>query len=61
MLEGSARLVVEQVVGTLSQVVFSLLDVLHLVINTILGEVVALSLKGATDHGLSFVVLALLQ
>jgi hypothetical protein len=37
-------------VGTLSLVVLSLLDVLHLVINTSLGEVVVLSLRGATDH-----------
>jgi hypothetical protein len=41
--------------------VLSLLDVLHLVINTSLGEVVALSLRGATDHAFLFVVLVLLQ
>jgi hypothetical protein len=45
----------------LSLVVLSLLDVLHLVINTSLGEVVALSLRGATDHAFLFVVLVLLQ
>jgi hypothetical protein len=45
----------------LESVVLSLLDVLHLVINTSLGEVAVLSLRGATDHGLSFVVLVLLQ
>jgi hypothetical protein len=36
-------------VGTLSLVVLSLLDVLRLMINTSLGEVTVLSLKGATD------------
>jgi hypothetical protein len=35
--------------------------VLHLVINTSLGEVTVLSLRGATNHCLSFVVLVLLQ
>jgi hypothetical protein len=61
MLEGSILSVVEQMVGTLSLVALSLLGVLHLVINTSLGEVVALSLRGAIDHSLSFVVLVLLQ
>jgi hypothetical protein len=61
MLEGSVLSVVEQMVSTLSLVVLSLLDVLHLVINTSLGEVAALSLRGAMDHGLSFVALILLQ
>jgi hypothetical protein len=42
-------------------VMLSLLDVLHLVINTSLGEVAALSLGGATDHTFLFVVLVLLQ
>jgi hypothetical protein len=37
MLEGSVLSVVEQMVSTLSLVVLSLLDVLHLVINTSLG------------------------
>jgi hypothetical protein len=60
MLEGSVLSVVEQMVSTLSLVVLSLLDVLHLVINTSLGEVAVLSLREATDHGLSFVVLVLL-
>jgi hypothetical protein len=45
----------------LMSVVLSLLDVLHLVINTSLGEVAVLSLRGATDHRFSFVVLVLLQ
>ena len=61
MLEGSARLVVEQVVGALSLVVLSLLDVLHLVINTSLGEVAALSLRGVMDHVFPFMVLVLPQ
>jgi hypothetical protein len=61
MLEGSVLSVVEQMVGTLSLAVLSLLDVLHLVINTSLGEVAVLSLRGATDHRFSFVVLVLLQ
>jgi hypothetical protein len=43
-----------------TMVVLSLLDVLHLVINTSLGEVAVLSLRGATDHCLPFVVLVLL-
>jgi hypothetical protein len=61
MLEGSVLLVVEQMVSTSSLVVLSLLNVIHLVINTSLGEVAVLSLRGATDHCLSFVVLVLLQ
>jgi hypothetical protein len=61
MLEGSVLSVVEQMVGTLSLVVLSLLDILHLVINTSLGEVIGLSLRGATDHRFSFVVHVLLQ
>jgi hypothetical protein len=61
MLEGSVLSVVEQMVGTLSLVVLSLLDVLHLVINTSLGEVAVLSLRGGTDHRFSFMVLVLLQ
>jgi hypothetical protein len=61
MLEGSVLSVAEQMVCTLSLVALSLLGVLHLVINTSLGEVAALSFNGATDHGLSFVVLVLLQ
>jgi hypothetical protein len=42
--------VVVLVVGLESLQVVSLLDVLHLVINTSLGEVAALSLRGAIDH-----------
>jgi hypothetical protein len=49
------------VVGLESLQVVSLLDVLHLVINTSLGEVATLSLKGATDHAFPIVVVVLLQ
>jgi hypothetical protein len=61
MMVGSVSLVVVQVVGVLSLVVLRLLDVLLLVIDTSLEEVAALSLRGATDHGLPFVVLVLLR
>jgi hypothetical protein len=61
MLEVSTVSVVEQMVGALSLVVLSLLDVLHLEINTSLGEVAVLSLRGATDHVFLFVVLVLPQ
>jgi hypothetical protein len=61
ILEGSVLSVVEQMVGTLSLVVLSFLDVLHLVINTSLGEVVVLSLSGGTGHRFSFMELVLLQ
>jgi hypothetical protein len=60
-LEGSARLVMEQVIGALSLVMLSLLDVLHFVINMRLGEVTVLSLRGATYHTFPFVVLVVLQ
>jgi hypothetical protein len=60
MLEGSFLSVVEHMVSTLGLVVLNLLDVLHLVINTSVGEVAVLSLRGTMDHGLSFVVLTLL-
>jgi hypothetical protein len=61
VLIGLVPLVVVQVIGVLSLVVVCLLDVLHLVINTSLGEVAALSPRGATDHVFLFVVLVLLQ
>jgi hypothetical protein len=61
MLEGSVLSVVEQMVSTVNLVVLSLLDVLHLVINTSLGEVAVLSLRGAMEHCLSFVILVLLH
>jgi hypothetical protein len=53
-------LVMVQMVGSLSLVV-CLIDSLHLVVNMSLGEVVDLSLKGATYHVFPFVVLILLQ
>jgi hypothetical protein len=56
----SVPLVVMLVVGMLCLVVLRLLDAFHLVVYTSLGDVVALSLRGAADHGLSFVVLVLL-
>jgi hypothetical protein len=61
MLVVSVPLVMMQMVDTLSLVVLSLMDVLDLMINTSLGEVAALSLRGATDHAFFFVVLVLLQ
>jgi hypothetical protein len=60
MLVVSVPLVMVQMVDTLSLVVLSLLHVLFLVINTSLGEVAVLSLRGATDHAFLFVVLVLL-
>jgi hypothetical protein len=44
-----------------AMVVLSLLDVLHLVINTSFGEVAVLSLRRATDHAFPFVVVVPLQ
>jgi hypothetical protein len=41
--------------------VVSLLDVLHLVLNTRVGGVVALRWRGGTVHGLPFVAFVLLQ
>jgi hypothetical protein len=58
---GLFQVVVVLVVGLESLQVVSLLDVLHLVINTSLGEVAALSLKEATDHAFPIVVVILLQ
>jgi hypothetical protein len=49
------------VVGLESWQVVSLLDVIHLMINTSLGEVTALSLRGATDHAFPIMVVVLLQ
>jgi hypothetical protein len=43
-----------------TMVVLSLLDVLHIVINTSLGEVAVLSLRRATDHAFPFVVVVTL-
>jgi hypothetical protein len=58
---GLLQEVVVLVVGLESLQVVSLLDVLHLVINTSLGEVAALSLRGATDHAFSIMVVVLLK
>jgi hypothetical protein len=58
---GLLQEVVAPVVGLESLQMVSLLDVLHLVINTSLGEVAALSLRGATDHTFPIVVVVLLQ
>jgi hypothetical protein len=44
-----------------TMVVLSLLDVLHLVINTSLGEVIVLSLRRVTDHTFPFVVVVPFQ
>jgi hypothetical protein len=54
-------LIMVHVMGMLSLAVVCLLDVLHLVINTSFGEVLALSLRGVTGHVFPFVVLVLLQ
>jgi hypothetical protein len=58
---GLVPLVMVQVMGMFSLAVVCLLDVLHLLNNTSLGEVATLSLKGAMDHVFPFVVLVLLQ
>jgi hypothetical protein len=60
-LVGSVLLVEVQVVGVLSLVVLSLLDALHLVVDTSLEGVAVLSLRGATYHTFPFVVLIILQ
>jgi hypothetical protein len=53
--------VVVLVVGVVSLVVLSLLDILLLVVDTSLGEVAALSWREAMVHGLPFMALILLQ
>jgi hypothetical protein len=58
---GLFQVVVVLVVGLESLQVVSLMDVLHLVINTSLGEVATSSLRGATDHAFPIVVVVLLQ
>jgi hypothetical protein len=58
---GLFQVVTVLVVGLESLQMVSLLDVLHLVINTSLGEVAVLSLRGATDHAFLIVVVVLLQ
>jgi hypothetical protein len=49
------------VVGMESLQVVSLLDVLHLMLNTRVGGIVALRWRGGTVHGLLFVAFVLLQ
>jgi hypothetical protein len=58
---GLVQVVVVQVVGMKSLQVVSLLDVLHLVLNTRVREVVVLGWRGRTIHGLPFVAFILLQ
>jgi hypothetical protein len=58
---GSGPLVVVQMFGMVSQQVVNLLDVLHLVLNMMVGEVVALRWREGTIHGLPFVDFILLQ
>jgi hypothetical protein len=57
---GLLQEVVVRVVGLESLQVVSLLDVLPLVLNTGMGEVVALRWRGGTAYSLPFVVLILL-
>jgi hypothetical protein len=57
---GLLQEVVVLVVGLESLQVVSFLDVLHLVINTSLEEVVALSLRGAINHAFPIMVVILL-
>jgi hypothetical protein len=53
---------IEKVVGVLGLCVVSLLDVPSLVVNTSMGGTIAvLGPKGATGHGLPFVVRVVLQ
>jgi hypothetical protein len=59
--EVSVLEVVVLVVGLESQQVVSLLGVLPLVFSTGMGGAVSLRWRGGTVHGLSFVVLVLLQ
>jgi hypothetical protein len=47
--------------GMESLVVVSLLDILHLVLNTMVGGVIALRWRRGTVHGLPFVVFVILQ
>jgi hypothetical protein len=58
---GSGPLVVVQIFGMVSLQVVSLLDVLHIVINMMVGEVVASKWRGGTIHSLLFVAFVLLQ
>jgi hypothetical protein len=56
----SVPVIVILVVGMVSLQVVSLLDVLHLVLNTRVGGVVALRWRGGMVHGLLFMVFVLL-
>jgi hypothetical protein len=58
---GSGPLVVVQIFGMVSLQVVSLLDVLHIVINMMVGEVIASKWRGGTIHSLLFVAFVLLQ
>jgi hypothetical protein len=58
---GLIYVVVVLVVGTESLQVVSLLDSLHLVLNTRVGGVVALRWRGGMVHGLPFMAFVLLQ
>jgi hypothetical protein len=58
---GSGLVVMVLVVGMESLHVFSLLGVLHHVLNTMVGEAVALRWRGGTIHDLSFMVFVHLQ
>jgi hypothetical protein len=60
-MRGLVLKVVVLMVGLESLQEVSLLGVLHLVLNTGIGRVVALSWRGGTVHGFPFVVLVLLQ
>jgi hypothetical protein len=57
---GLVLVTVVLVVGMESLQVVSLLDVLHLLLNTRVGGVVALRCRGGTVHGLPFVAFVLL-
>jgi hypothetical protein len=57
----SVLVVVVLVAGMVSLVVVSLIDVLHLVLNTRVGGIIALRCRGGTVHGLPFVAFVLLQ
>jgi hypothetical protein len=58
---GLSQVVVVLVVGLESLQVVSFLGVLPVVLNTGMGEVIALRWRGGTIHGSPFVVLVLLQ
>jgi hypothetical protein len=53
--------VVVQVVGMVVLVLFSMLETLHLMLNTRVGGVITLSWREGTVHGLPFMAFVLLQ